>query len=137
MNEIPILRRAEEYATAAHAGQFRTDGQPFIKHPRDTANLLSTITDDVNLIAAGYLHDTIEDCGITYEMLVDEFNEDIADLVQAVTNNGKKNTFPGLEKNRRAVVLKFADRLSNLSDMNEWNKKRKATYIQSSKFWKG
>lgn len=131
-----IIGRAKDYATNAHRGQTRTDGSDFINHPAQTAQILKQITDDPNLIAAGWLHDTIEDCEwITHETIRDEFNEDIADLVQAVTYSGHYNTFPGLKDNRRAVLLKFADRLSNLSDMAGWNDKKRSKYILKSMFW--
>lgn len=130
-----IIDRAQEFATSAHYDQWRTDGSPFIDHPAQTAAILMQVTDDPNLIAAGWLHDTIEDCpGITYERLRNEFNEDIAGLVLAVTSK-ESNTFPGLKNSRRAVLLKFADRLSNLSDMAGWNDKKHAKYIEKSRFW--
>jgi len=129
-----IVERAEVFATAAHAGQFRTDDKPFIEHPRKTAEILMTITDDANLIAAGWLHDTIEDCGMTYELLRDEFNDDVAELVALVSHTAP-NTYPGLKDNRRAVILKFADRLSNLSDMAGWSSGKRGKYILKSMFW--
>lgn len=129
-----IIRRAKEYAINAHHGQIRTDGSPFVDHPAQTAKILMQVTDDPNLIAAGWLHDVIEDAGITYQTLVDVFNEDIAQLVAAVSSD-HYNTFPGLADNRRAVLLKFADRLSNLSDMAGWNDKKRAKYIAKSTFW--
>lgn len=130
-----IIDRARAFAEGAHHDQWRTDGTPFIDHPAQTAGILKMITDDPNLIAAGWLHDTIEDCeGITYRTLRDEFNEDIADLVLAVTKTAP-NTYPLLRKNRRAVMLKFADRLSNLSDMTGWDDNKRGKYILKSMFW--
>lgn len=130
-----IIERAQSFAIEAHDGQTRTDGSPFIDHPAQTAAILKMVTDDTNLIAAGWLHDTIEDCEwITYEIIRDKFNDDIANLVLAVTKTAP-NTYPLLRENRRAVMLKFADRLSNLSDMAGWDDKKRDKYILKSMFW--
>lgn len=130
-----IIQRAQNYALRAHQDHTRSDGSPYIDHPAQTAAILRQITDDPNLIAAGWLHDTIEDCEwITHDTLRDEFNEDIAQLVQAVSHTAP-NTYPGLKNNRRAVLLKFADRLSNLSDMAGWGDRKRTRYILKSKFW--
>jgi len=94
---------------------------------------------DDNLLCAGYLHDTIEDTDTTYEELVTQFNKDIADLVMEVTHEGKKDNygyyFPRL-KTKRGILLKFADRMSNLSRMEAWNPSRQEQYIRRSRFWK-
>jgi len=129
-----IIDRARNFAVRAHMDQTRSDGTQFIDHPAQTAAILKMVTDDPNLIAAGWLHDTIEDTDTTYTQLRDEFNEDIADLVSAVTKT-QYNTYPGLKDNRRAVMLKFADRLSNLSDMAGWDDRKRAKYIMKSMFW--
>lgn len=129
-----IIQRARTFAENAHQYQTRDQGTPFIDHPAQTAAILKMVTDDPNLIAAGWLHDTIEDTDTTYDQLVDEFNEDVADLVAAVTKTDY-NTYPGLKNNRRAVMLKFADRLSNLSDMAGWDDRRRDKYIMKSMFW--
>lgn len=129
-----IIDRARQFAFDSHEGQTRSDGTPYIYHPLQTAAILEMVTDDPNLIAAGWLHDTIEDCEISYQQLRDRFNEDIADLVLAVTHT-KPNTYPLLRQSRRAVMLKFADRLSNLSDMAGWNDIKRDKYILKSMFW--
>lgn len=104
------------------------------------AELLKIVApDDENLIAAGYLHDTIEDTDPTYEELVDAFNLDVADLVMEVTQEGRKDSygyyFPRLHS-QRGITLKFADRLSNLTRLQSWSPKRRAQYLRRSSFWK-
>ena len=100
---------------------------------------LQRVSNDPNLLAAAYLHDVVEDCGVTYEDLVREFNQDIADLVMEVTHEGDKTKgyyFPRLHS-KRGIMLKFADRLSNISRMDSWSESRQNQYLRKSKFWKG
>lgn len=131
-----IVDRARRFAKGAHDGQLRSDMQtPFINHAKATAHILEQVTDDANLIAAGWLHDVIEDCDVTYEHLIDEFNEDIAHLVRAVTKN-RQGHYPNLDPlDRRAAMLKFADRLSNIADLRGWDNDRRAKYLNKSCFW--
>lgn len=133
-----IIKKAIAFATIKHQGQLY-GGQPFMVHPTETAKVLRSLLPlrkDTNLIAAAYLHDTLEDTATTYEELVEEFNEDIASLVKEVTNDGS-NVFPCL-KTQRGVILKFADRFCNLSHMENWSSARQEKYMFiKSKFWKG
>lgn len=136
-----IVDKARWFAENAHLGQYRDDGLVFIVHPKRTAMIIDLITSgkDKNLIAAAWLHDTIEDTDTTYEDLVREFNQDVADLVNEVTQEGKPDShgyyFPRL-KTQRGIMLKFADRLTNIGDMQNWDDKRRAHYLRKSKFWK-
>lgn len=140
MSKPEIVVRAVHFARAAHRGQERDDGQPFLVHPLMVAQILTLVGADNNLIAAGVLHDVIEDTFVTYNGLVDEFGEDIADLVNEVSHEGSPDSkgfyFPRLHS-QRGIMLKFADRLSNISDMKTWDTKRQAHYLRKSKFWKG
>ncbi len=129
-----ILRKALVFATNKHNGRLY-NGKPYISHPILTAQLLEiTAPNDKNLIAAGYLHDLLEDTDTTYEELKELFNEDIANLVKEVTKT-EYNTFPNLQT-RRGVILKFADRLANLSNMDAWDEGKQKKYLEKSKFWK-
>lgn len=139
---LPIINKARQFATKAHEGQLRDDGKPYINHPITVARILLALYGDenvdANLIAAAYLHDTIEDTSTTYEDLLQEFGQDIADLVMEVTHEGDDTHgfyFPRLNT-QRGIMLKFADRLSNIADMESWSDKRKAHYLKKSKFWK-
>lgn len=128
-----LILKAKNYAMIKHMGQKRDDGTPFIFHPLRVSDYLSlACPTDINLICAGALHDVIEDCGVTLEELASEFNEDIASLVWEVTKI--VGTFPNL-KTRRGIVLKFADRMDNLSDMKAWDEKKIEQYLKSSQFW--
>ena len=95
--------------------------------------------EDFQLQSAALLHDTLEDTDVTYETLVSEFGVDVANLVHEVTHERRADNkgwyFPNLHS-IRGVVLKFADRTSNLSRMEGvWNAKRIEKYIKKSKFW--
>jgi (p)ppGpp synthase/HD superfamily hydrolase len=92
------------------------------------------------VLAAAYLHDTIEDTIIgTYGTLERMFGKEVADLVMEVTHDGQPDQkgyyFPRLHS-QKAIMIKFADRLSNLSRMSSWDQKRKDQYLRKSKFWK-
>ncbi len=134
-----LIHKAKRYAMLKHMHQKRADGTAYIFHPLRVANYLSlACPDDTNLIAAGALHDTIEDCGVTLEELTNEFNEDVTSLVWEVTkykpDKNKAATFPNL-KTKRGILLKFFDRADNLSDMKAWDDKKIAWYLKTSKFW--
>ena len=137
---LSIKDKALGFAHRKHKGQLDDCDLPYIYHPVQAAKILEMVVPkDENLIAAAYLHDTLEDTDTTYEELVKEFNKDIADLVNEVTHDGSKDQkgyyFPRL-KTQRGIILKFADRLSNISRMDAWNENRKQHYLNKSKFWK-
>jgi len=137
---MDIIAKAHMFGFKKHKGQKDDNGEDYFwAHCDGVAEILKSITIDKNLICAGFLHDTLEDTDTTYDELVREFNKDIADLVNEVTQEGKKDNygyyFPRL-KTQRGIILKFADRLSNISRMQAWDDKRKAQYLRRSKFWK-
>ncbi|MHB9161693.1 MAG: HD domain-containing protein [Nitrosotalea sp.] len=135
-----LLDKASEFAIMKHGDQKDDGGLPYIFHPCGVALILSTVTNDDNLIAAAYLHDVLEDTDCTYNELYKEFGRDIADLVREVTkvvpsDKSKPAYFPNL-KTQRGIILKFADRLHNISRMQSWSQKKKQWYLHTSKFWK-
>lgn len=128
-----LIKKALAFATEKHKGQRYNNGK-FIQHPIQTYKILKTILpEDESLLTAGLLHDTAEDCNISQETLTKEFNEDVAVLVYEVTKT-TYNKFPRL-KTRRGIILKFADRLANLANINQWSEERQAKYLLKSKFW--
>lgn len=139
MSSVELIKKAAKFAAIKHEGQTYGVDSPFIVHPKQTASVLSKVTDDPNMIAAAWLHDTLEDTDTTYEELVTEFNEDIASLVREVTHKGQRDHigfyFPNL-KTQRGIMLKFADRLSNLSHMENWPEAKQRHYLKKSTFWK-
>ena len=131
---MKYVKKALNYAMDKHEGQ-KYSGKPFIMHPIQVAFIVETAVgkNDV-MLSAAYLHDTMEDCGVTYEELKKEFNTEIADLVREVTKTDY-NTFPHL-KTLNGVILKFSDRLAHLSCVHLWDEERIQKYIEKSKFWK-
>ena len=76
-----MIRRAAEFAAKAHEGALRKGSRiPYISHPMEVDMIVELITDDKDLIAAAYLHDVIEDAGVTYDELEQEFGTRVADL---------------------------------------------------------
>ncbi len=136
-----MILKAIKFASKKHAGQRDDCGKSyFYEHCFKVAYIIDYVChDDDNLLCAAYLHDTIEDTNTDYDELVREFNKDVADLVMEVTHEGRKDEigyyFPRL-KTQRGIVLKFADRISNLSRMESWDDNRKNHYLRKSKFWK-
>ncbi len=137
----PVINKARKFATLKHAGQFDDDGLPYIQHPQRVVAILEHVTDigDTDVRAAAWLHDTLEDTKTTYLELVSEFGYAVANLVMEVTHKGQKDSngyyFPNLHS-REAIMIKFADRLDNLSRMENWEPKRREQYLAKSRFWK-
>jgi len=135
------VKKAQEFAIEKHEGQKDDYGLDyFLNHCLKVGQIIDKLCPrDENLICAALLHDTIEDTATTYKELIQEFNQDIADLVMEVTHEGKKDNigyyFPRL-KSKRGIILKFADRLVNLTRMDCWETKRQEHYLKKSKFWK-
>ncbi len=98
-DQLPLLRRAWEVGAAAHAGQTRKSGEPYITHPVAVAQVLAELGLDVEALIAAILHDTIEDTPLTREELAAEFGEAVAELVDGVT---------------KLDMIKLADRLHNM-----------------------
>jgi len=137
-----IINKAYHFSLEKHKNQKKDDSGHlyFYAHILPVAQIIERITFDENIIAAAYLHDTIEDTDTTYEELKKVFGQKIADLVNELTHEGQKDEygyyFPRL-KSKEAILIKFADRLSNLSRMESWDEERQAQYLKKSKFWKG
>ena len=126
--DIDTIIKACELATDAHKDQKRESGEPYITHPIDVATILADMGMDTSTIAAGVLHDVIEDTEYTYEDLKNAFNVEIADIVQGVTKLGKieyktkeeqqadnvRKMLLAMSNDIRVIIVKLADRLHNL-----------------------
>jgi (p)ppGpp synthase/HD superfamily hydrolase len=140
-NTDMIVRQAIEFGIKAHAEQLDDAGNDyFMSHCWQVYEIVKILyPEDFELQAAALLHDTLEDTDITYEKLITTFGGDIADLILEVTHERKDDDtgwcFPHLHS-IRGIVLKFADRASNLSRMEGvWDAKKIEKYIKKSKFW--
>jgi (p)ppGpp synthase/HD superfamily hydrolase len=135
-----IIAEARIFAYHYHLGQLDDSRKSyFFSHLEPVAKALEQFTDDEEIIAAGYLHDIIEDTDVTYEQLKEKFGQRIADLVHEVTDEGEKDAygkyFPRL-KTKEGILIKLCDRASNISRMDSWDEKRQAHYLKKTKFWK-
>ncbi len=124
-----LVKKAYEYAENAHAGQFRKSGEPYFTHPAFVASILTELMMDAPTIAAGLLHDTVEDCeGVCLPNVQQEFGEEVARLVDGVTKLSKldfadreeqqaeslRKMILAMSKDIRVVLIKLADRLHNM-----------------------
>ena len=84
-SDSDLLRRAYAYAETKHEGQSRRSGEPYITHPVAVTVVLTELEMDDATLAAGLLHDVVEDCGVSRDQIAAEFGDEIADLVDGVT----------------------------------------------------
>ncbi len=125
---IERIRKAYVLSRDAHCAQKRVEGSPYIHHPLSVAYILSEMHLDSATIAAGLLHDTIEDTEMSINDIKDMFGNEIGFLVEAVTKLSKvefktkedaqaenfRKMFLAMSKDVRVILIKFADRLHNM-----------------------
>ncbi len=123
-----LLAGSFDLAFQLHDGQFRASGEPYIVHPIAVADLLRDIGASPSVIAAGFLHDVLEDTDLTPEQLESFFGKEIKDLVEGVTKLGGihftnrteaqaenlRKMFLAMASDIRVVLVKLADRLHNM-----------------------
>ena len=145
--EEALARSASEFAERAHKGQTRKgSSRPYIVHPDDVVRRLQRhgFREDVVLICAAWLHDTMEDCDVPKVTLVERFGQEIADVVEEVTHDNamsKPDRVAALLKKAptlsvRAKLIKLADKTSNLVDLIQhppgWRQDSIAGYARSA-----
>src|SRR5258708_13169351 len=145
----PVQRilAAAQFAAEKHATQKRKGAaqEPYINHLIEVAHLIAGSSDtlDTELVMAGFLHDTVEDTGVTLAELAQRFGNDVASLVAEVTDDKSlpKETRKALQvqnaakKSPRAQTLKLADKISNLrsilaSPPADWSLQRRRQYFE-------
>jgi GTP pyrophosphokinase len=127
-DEAYRIRAAVELAAAAHDGQLRASGEPYLVHPINVGRILIDTQMDADAVCAGLLHDAIEDTGVSEEELRERFGSVVAELVQGVTKisqlRGQSRTVQKAETIRkillamardvRVIIIKLADKLHNM-----------------------
>ncbi|WP_026328940.1 RelA/SpoT family protein [Thermus scotoductus] len=125
------VREAYRFAEEAHRGQLRKSGEPYITHPVAVAEILASLRMDADTVAAGLLHDTLEDCGVAPEELERRFGLAVRKLVEGETKVSKlyklanlegeekraedlRQMFIAMAEDVRIIIVKLADRLHNL-----------------------
>jgi len=126
--DTTLITRAYHVARAAHEGQVRRSGDPYIQHPLAVARILADLgLDDITLSAA-LLHDSVEDTGVTLEEVAAEFGDDVAAIVDGVTKLDRvsfdskeaqqaatmRKMLVAMAKDIRVLLIKLADRLHNM-----------------------
>ena len=146
-NAVLSMTKAFDFAARKHTDHRRKGKreEPYINHLAEVARALADATDgdDLELVLAGLLHDTIEDTGTTYDELVSEFGTVVADLVTEVTDDKslekterkRRQVETAPSKSDRAKMIKIADKTSNLQSMiesppSDWSPERKAGYFE-------
>jgi GTP pyrophosphokinase len=133
-----LVERAYYYALRAHEGQKRVSGEPYITHLVEVAGILADFHMDATVVAAGLLHDVLEDTPVTYEQVEAQFGADIAGMVEGVTKISTKQfqdgqirqaesmrkTLVAMAKDVRVILIKLADRLHNMRTLEYLSEER-------------
>ena len=139
-----LTNKAKTFATAAHAavGQLRKyTFEPYIVHPTEVASIVATVEGATEaMVAAAYLHDTVEDTGVTIELIREEFGDEVATLVGWLTDVSRPDH--GNRAARKAVdrahtanapaaaqTIKLADLIANTSSIMQHDEKFAVTYL--------
>jgi|SRR3989338_6182616 len=138
-----VLSRARLFAYSAHNGQFRKDGRtPYINHPKAVVGILRRAgVVDENILSAGWLHDVVEDCGITRSAIRKNFGETIASYIDGVTEKKSLETRKDFMKrislsSYPVKIIKMADVLHNMRTVMEVPlEKRVGLYKSMGNYW--
>jgi GTP diphosphokinase / guanosine-3',5'-bis(diphosphate) 3'-diphosphatase len=127
-DDLEIIRKAWQFCLEHHKGQLRASGEPYVLHPLEVAMVLAEMKLDSTAIAAGLLHDAVEDTPVTTEDITAKFGEQVAHIVEGVTKIDKiqfanredrqaenvRKMLLAMVSDVRVVLIKLADRLHNM-----------------------
>src|ERR1700755_288570 len=145
--DLELLRRAYVFSAFEHRGQVRRSGEPYLIHPLEVANILADQRLDVVAIAAGLLHDVVEDTLTTIERIQELFGPDVAHVVEGVTKLGAipfsskeerqaenfRKMLLAMVDDIRVILVKLADRLHNMRTLNHLPEERRAMVAQETR----
>ena len=131
-DQVERVQQAYEFGAAAHKGQKRLSGEPYISHPIAAANILADLHVDAETIIAAILHDVIEDTPTAMEQLVEQFGREVADLVDGVTKLDQikfksrqeaqaesfRKMLLAMVRDIRVILVKLADRTHNMRTLD-------------------
>lgn len=142
-----LICRAFQFAYDLHEGQYRKSGEPYIAHPVAVAEILRELGGSPAMIAAGLLHDVVEDTEVTVEDIEAKFGAEVRQLVEGVTKLSKINfnsktegqaenfrrMFLAMAKDIRVIVVKLADRLHNMRTLQYMSESSRHRSAQETK----
>ena len=145
--DIELLRRAYVFSAFEHKGQVRHSGEPYLVHPLEVADLLADMKLDVVAIAAGLLHDIVEDTQTPIERIRELFGVDVAHVVEGVTKLGSIQFSSSEERQAenfrkmllamvddiRVILVKLADRLHNMRTLHHLPEERRVKIAQETR----
>lgn len=145
--DIDLLRRAYVFSAFEHKGQVRHSGEPYLVHPLEVADLLADMKLDVVAIAAGLLHDIVEDTQTPIERIKELFGPDVAHVVEGVTKLGAISFSSSEERQAenfrkmllamvddiRVILVKLADRLHNMRTLHHLPEERRLKIAQETR----
>src|SRR6478672_11126291 len=144
--DVELLRRAYVFSAFEHRGQVRHSGEPYLIHPLAVADFLADMKLDAVAIAAGLLHDVVEDTLTTIERIQELFGPEVAHVVEGVTKISAI-TFSSSEERQaenfrkmllamvddiRVILVKLADRLHNMRTLNHLSEERRIKIAQET-----
>src|ERR687891_2928406 len=144
--DIELLRRAYVFSAFEHKGQSPHSGEPYLVHPLEVADLLADMKLAVVAIAAGLLHDIVEDTHTPIERIAELFGKDVAHVVEGVTKLGSIQFSSSEERQAenfrkmllamvddiRVILVKLADRLHNMRTLNHLSEDRRVSIAQET-----
>jgi len=144
---IPLIRKAYEFSDRAHAGQKRFSGEPYVEHCLEVAFILAEQHMDSTTIAAGLVHDVVEDTEIEIDDVRREFGDEVADLVDGVTKIGSveftsreelqveyfRKMLLTMAKDIRVILMKLADRLHNMRTLESLPDEKRRRIAQETR----
>src|SRR6202158_228173 len=145
--EREFLRRAYVFSALEHKGQVRHSGEPYLVHPLEVANILADMRLDPVAIAAGLLHDVVEDTLTTIEKIQEHFGPEVAHVVEGVTKIGAipfssseerqgenfRKMLLAMVDDIRVILVKLADRLHNMRTLNHLDEERRIKIAQETR----
>src|ERR1700723_3125110 len=137
-DDLELVKKAYEFSQKHHAGQSRASGEPYLAHPLEAGNVLADMKMDSVSIAAGLLHDSVEDTSVTTVEIRQEFGEQVAHIVEGATKIAKidfssreeaqaenlRKMMLAMVDDIRVVLIKLADRLHNMRTLEHLDNER-------------